>query len=598
MRSKVLIGVLVLSLVILLLVSLNVTKKQTLQQKATESVISSKKGVGGPATLTTLSQVKASWFHNWYYQPTFKDLTQNWDPVIWQKFVPLFYGKQSGTADIKISDICNRTSLGYCAKGNYYLIGNEPDVNSQDKTAGTTNAPRDAAIRQGQIIKAVRTKDPTAKFIILGLSNGVDAVFIQNFIIEWKNYWQINDPTITDLSTIVKGWHFHIYDNYDVCPISDDLPRRFTNTVNQQMLSSFGKIVPNQEIWITEMGSLTAPDPNDTSATGRQNRQKFLNRMTCLTNVYENSPIVTRYAWFYHGCDPASTTWTGCPTVKCTSYNLFYVKNCSSAGGPLEISDLGTRFSILPAVVSPTSTPPSHPTTSLTPTPITTSIPHLTGTGTPTPRPTSTLTLTTTVTRAATHSPTPTPTTTLPVTCQAATTISLKFCYGQCASCENACGAHACIRVFHPAGAPADPDCANYGGTTTEYTAYKCTDTLPKSICSCVNLPTGNPTPGTTITPVASVTPRGATPTPILAVSPTPTPSVSITPIATATLPAETCPLKSKGDADCNNLIDINDFFAWRREFLSGNNNQADFNKNGTVDIIDFNAWRNGFLGR
>lgn len=425
--------------------------------KAT-GVISPKKGVGGPATLTTLAQVKASWFYNWSYQPTYKDLTQNWDPAVWQKFVPLFYGKSFGSAGTYINDICNRTSLGYCNKGNYYLIGNEPDVESQDKTPGTTNAPYDAAIRQGMVIKAIRAKDPTAKFIIFGLSNGLDTVFIQNFIIEWKNYWQTNDPTIADLSTIIRGWHFHNYENYDICPLNDDLPRSFVNKVNQQMLSSFGKVVPNQEIWITEMGSLSTPNPNDTSTAGRLNRQKFLNRMSCLTNVYENSPLVTRYAWFYHGCDPASTTWTGCPTYKCTSFNLFYVQNCSSAGGPLEISDLGIKYATLPAVVSPTSAPVS-----------------------PIPSPTVTPTL----------------------------TLSL------------------------------------------------------------------------TLTPTPTVTTI---------------PNVSLTP--TTTVPPNVCPLKSRGDADCNNKIVLADFFIWRREFLAKTHAQADFNANGVVDISDFFAWRNGFLGR
>lgn len=207
----------------------------------------------------------------------------------------------------------------------------------------------------------------------------------------------------------------------------------------------------------------------------------------------------------------------------------------------------------------------SGPTT--TPNPLATSTPTVIP-------PTPTLTLAATPTSTPRVSATPTPT--LPATCQAATTISLKFCYGQCASCENACGAHACIRVFHPAGAPADPDCANYEGTTTEYTAYKCTDTLPKSICSCANLPTGNPTPG------------GATPTPTLALSPT----------ATVTIPPGACPLKNRGDADCNGDIKLADFFIWRREFLAGTHAQADFNVNGVVDINDFFAWRRGFLAR
>ena len=327
-----------------------------------QAAISSKKGVGGPATLTTLSQIHSSWFYNWAYQPTYKDSVQNWDPLVWQKFVPLFYGKSHGAAGTHINDICSRPGLGYCNKGNYYLIGNEPDILSQDKVSGTTNAPLDAAIFQGLTIKAIKTKDPTAKFIVLGLYGNNDTVFIQNFIIEWKNYWQVNDPTIADLSTVITGWHFHDYNNdYTLCPTDDSIARNFANTVNQQMIASFGRSLPNQEIWITEMGSLVAPNYRDTSPAGQQERQKFLIRMACMVNTYESSSIVTRYAWFYHGCDRDVSTWNNCWLFECREYNLFYGKTCTSEGEFVGISDLGTKYSILPSTVFPP--PPSAPPT-------------------------------------------------------------------------------------------------------------------------------------------------------------------------------------------------------------------------------------------
>lgn len=573
------------ALISLSLINSGVSQRQTLQQKAAGSIISPKKGVAGGATINTLTQLKASWFFNWGYIPGYTSTSglNNWDPVLWQKFIPLFYGKTlkaDGTPDLvrlanstvsKLTEICSNTS--YCNKGSYYLIGNEPDIVLEDKIPNTGNAPRDAASFQGTIVRAIRVVDPSAKFIVLGLSE-LNLSFVNSYLTEWKNQWSGTD--IASFPDVISGWHFHTFnDNLTNCLGSDGDIRSFIQQVDSTVISLFGKNISNRELWVTEMGALdNLPDPNSTNPTEIARRALLKEKIKCYTNTYEASSVVTRYAWFYLGCNPALHAYPDCGPPKNHQWgrnNLYY-----PSGSGLTFSDLGPIYAAVPNVVSPTSTPPSHPTTSLTPTPITTSVPHLTGTGTPTPRPTSTLTLTPTVTRAATHSPTPTPTTTLPATCQAATTISLKFCYGQCASCENACGAHACIRVFHPAGAPADPDCANYGGTTTEYTAYKCTDTLPKSICSCTNLPTGNPTPG------------GATLTPTLALSPT----------ATVTIPPGACPLKNRGDANCDQRIEIADFNIWRSEFLAGTHERADFDGNGIVGISDFNAWRDGFLGR
>jgi len=59
------------------------------------------------------------------------------------------------------------------------------------------------------------------------------------------------------------------------------------------------------------------------------------------------------------------------------------------------------------------------------------------------------------------------------------------------------------------------------------------------------------------------------------------------------------CPLKGRGDATCDGIIDILDFEIWRREFLGiDTTTKADFDSVGGVSILDFEIWRRGFLGQ
>lgn len=60
---------------------------------------------------------------------------------------------------------------------------------------------------------------------------------------------------------------------------------------------------------------------------------------------------------------------------------------------------------------------------------------------------------------------------------------------------------------------------------------------------------------------------------------------------------------KSKGDADCSGVININDSSIWRSEFIDGelgivtrNNWQADFDCDGKVTINDVSIWRDNFI--
>ncbi len=57
------------------------------------------------------------------------------------------------------------------------------------------------------------------------------------------------------------------------------------------------------------------------------------------------------------------------------------------------------------------------------------------------------------------------------------------------------------------------------------------------------------------------------------------------------------CPLKTKGDANCDGVINILDFETWRREFLGiDTTTKADFDSVGGVSILDFEIWRRGML--
>ena len=77
------------------------------------------------------------------------------------------------------------------------------------------------------------------------------------------------------------------------------------------------------------------------------------------------------------------------------------------------------------------------------------------------------------------------------------------------------------------------------------------------------------------------------------------------------------CPLHSKGDANCDGKIDTDDFNIWRDLFIHGvpadyfdgsayvpcgaggcPNKYGDFNGDNIINTDDFNIWRDGFLNQ
>lgn len=62
--------------------------------------------------------------------------------------------------------------------------------------------------------------------------------------------------------------------------------------------------------------------------------------------------------------------------------------------------------------------------------------------------------------------------------------------------------------------------------------------------------------------------------------------------------PVPDCPKKPKGDANCDEKIDLLDFELWRRGFVPINDAivmNGDFNNDSRVDLVDFEIWRSNF---
>lgn len=315
------------------------------------SSFSFKKGAAGQGPFlreqfsTGIAPLKISWIYNWGTLPFwgyyFED--KDWNNP---EFIPHwlsrgdFCGCRTESAKTQLRDkVASRMntlcSNNLCNKNRYHLIGNEPEIPGQDLCPGTTDAVQDAVNCYGIIAKTIKEKDPTAKLIMLGLGSD-NTIFARSFIQKWKTTWQ--NTSIANLTTLINGWHFHDYGPYTRCPTDDARARNLLTAINQEIQTQFGTIIPNQEIWVTEMGSLTPPDPSN-----QAERQKFLKLMDCLVNVYENSSIVNRYAWFFTG-------------DKNHEWQLTSLFNYISDNN-IQMTDLGLRYSNLPLPPSPTPTP-------------------------------------------------------------------------------------------------------------------------------------------------------------------------------------------------------------------------------------------------
>lgn len=109
------------------------------------------------------------------------------------------------------------------------------------------------------------------------------------------------------------------------------------------------------------------------------------------------------------------------------------------------------------------------------------------------------------------------------------------------------------------------------------------------------------PTLTPTLTPTQTPIPT-ATPTPTETLVPTATPTIDplITPTVTPTPGAcPVCELGARGDADCNEIINVIDFTIWKEERTGrASTKSADFDCNGIVNLIDYMIWKDTRLGR
>lgn len=95
--------------------------------------------------------------------------------------------------------------------------------------------------------------------------------------------------------------------------------------------------------------------------------------------------------------------------------------------------------------------------------------------------------------------------------------------------------------------------------------------------------------PTTSNVPTTFVTPTAATATPTVTGTPKPT-NTALPP------PFYQCELKSEGDADCNNLINLSDFELFRKEYNKLlDTMKSDFNKDNKITLMDFEIWRRNF---
>jgi len=198
--------------------------------------------------------------------------------------------------------------------GGYWLIGNEPDNGSQDNLTYAQ-----AVEVYGKALYYVRSIDPTAKFIMLGLVEP-KSPWERQFSAAWVARWGEQPP--------VAGWALHMY----------PFPKG-AETVGQARDRLLGWLRgwitdhPGKECWITEFGG---PWPADT--------QTIAGTMVRFGNAFEEMEGVTRYSYFWLGSSkPEHDQW---------DFLSLYVWE----GGVPYQTDLQFSYSMLVPTVEPVAT--------------------------------------------------------------------------------------------------------------------------------------------------------------------------------------------------------------------------------------------------
>ena len=61
---------------------------------------------------------------------------------------------------------------------------------------------------------------------------------------------------------------------------------------------------------------------------------------------------------------------------------------------------------------------------------------------------------------------------------------------------------------------------------------------------------------------------------------------------------SQNCLLRDHGDANCDKIIDLNDFDVWSKQYSGGVKcTTADFNNDEKCDIVDYGLWHKGYTG-
>ncbi|MDO8621392.1 MAG: dockerin type I repeat-containing protein [Candidatus Levybacteria bacterium] len=122
---------------------------------------------------------------------------------------------------------------------------------------------------------------------------------------------------------------------------------------------------------------------------------------------------------------------------------------------------------------------------------------------------------------------------------------------------------------------------------------YVCSSQPPPAESNCQSTPSFscvNPSDGCYICPVTSTTRTSPPPPP----TSTPAPAASAGQAAPPPTTPSGCPLKSKGDANCDGKVNILDYNILRDEFTHKlQTRTADFNSNNVIDDLDLSIWKN-----
>ncbi len=115
--------------------------------------------------------------------------------------------------------------------------------------------------------------------------------------------------------------------------------------------------------------------------------------------------------------------------------------------------------------------------------------------------------------------------------------------------------------------------------------------------------PSRTPTPSHTPTPTDTPVPT-ATQTPSPTTIPTTTPTIVQTTVTPEPTPGDTCPMRGEGDADCNGVIEMNDFTCWKDFYIGKTINEergcqyTDFDQFGGTNLLDYAIWYISFINK